>query len=88
MEPGDTEELAIIEGGDYITLVTCTPYGVNSHRLLVRGERREYEEEELMEQTVEREAKKSRTAGLLAAVSAAALAGMLLFSRKKKGKIY
>ena len=49
---------------------------MNSHRLLVRGERREYEEEELMEQTVEREAKKSRTAGLLAAgcaVSAAAL---------------
>lgn len=91
VEPGDTGELAIIEGGGYITLVTCTPYGMNSHRLLVRGERREYEEEELMEQTVEREAKKSRTAGLLAAgcaVSAAALAGMLLFSRKKKGKIY
>ena len=42
MEPGDTGELAIIEGGDYITLVTCTPYGVNSHRLLVRGHRVPY----------------------------------------------
>ena len=31
--------LAIEEGKDYCTLVTCTPYGVNSHRLLVRGHR-------------------------------------------------
>ena len=38
--PEDTEELAIFPGKDYCTLVTCTPYGVNSHRLLVRGERR------------------------------------------------
>lgn len=39
VEPEDTEELAIVEGKDYCTLVTCTPYGVNSHRLLVRGHR-------------------------------------------------
>lgn len=37
--PDETDDLAIVEGCDYCTLVTCTPYGVNSHRLLVRGHR-------------------------------------------------
>ena len=37
--PTDLEELYIKKGKDYCTLVTCTPYGVNTHRLLVRGER-------------------------------------------------
>lgn len=37
--PEETEALAIETGKDYCTLVTCTPYGVNSHRLLVRGRR-------------------------------------------------
>lgn len=40
--PEETESLAIEEGKDLVTLVTCTPYGVNSHRLLVRGEHTEY----------------------------------------------
>ena len=39
VEPHITEDLMIEEGKDYCTLVTCTPYGVNSHRLLVRGTR-------------------------------------------------
>lgn len=39
VEPDDVDDLAIIEGEDYCTLVTCTPYGVNTHRLLVRGKR-------------------------------------------------
>lgn len=37
--PSDTSQLAIEKGKDLVTLVTCTPYGVNSHRLLVRGKR-------------------------------------------------
>ena len=37
--PEETDELAIQPGRDYCTLVTCTPYGVNSHRMLVRGKR-------------------------------------------------
>lgn len=41
--PADLEELYIKKGKDYCTLVTCTPYGVNTHRLLVRGERVENE---------------------------------------------
>ena len=44
--PDETEELAIQEGKDYVTLVTCTPYGVNSHRLLVRGVRTPFDDTE------------------------------------------
>lgn len=39
VKPQNTNDLAIVEGKDYCTLVTCTPYGINSHRLLVRGVR-------------------------------------------------
>lgn len=39
VEPQDTAALEIAEGEDYCTLVTCTPYGINTHRLLVRGHR-------------------------------------------------
>lgn len=39
VEPDDVSALALEEGRDYVTLVTCTPYGVNTHRLLVRGRR-------------------------------------------------
>ena len=39
VEPQETGALRIEEGKDYCTLVTCTPYGINSHRLLVRGHR-------------------------------------------------
>ena len=45
VEPSDTEALSVQEGEDYCTLLTCTPYAVNSHRLLVRGHRIPYEEE-------------------------------------------
>ena len=42
--PENTKELTIVPGKDYVTLVTCTPYAVNTHRLLVRGYRIPYEE--------------------------------------------
>lgn len=42
VEPSETDDLKIVPGYDYATLVTCTPYGINSHRLLVRGIRTEY----------------------------------------------
>lgn len=38
--PEELDRLTIVENEDYITLVTCTPYGINSHRLLVRGSRK------------------------------------------------
>ena len=39
VEPQETAALRVVEGKDYCTLVTCTPYGINTHRLLVRGHR-------------------------------------------------
>lgn len=44
--PEETDDLRIIEGGDYVTLLTCTPYSINTHRLLVRGTRVEYDDSE------------------------------------------
>lgn len=43
VEPHEVQPLYAVEGEDYCTLVTCTPYGVNSHRMLVRGTRIENE---------------------------------------------
>lgn len=58
--PYDTSLLGIVPGEDLCTLVTCTPYGVNTHRLLVRGSRIPYEEAELLvEETAEEEPAKS-----------------------------
>lgn len=44
-EPSETEALRLVDDKDYVTLVTCTPYAINTHRLLVRGERIEYNEQ-------------------------------------------
>ena len=44
--PTDTRLLQIEEGKDYVTLVTCTPFGINTHRLLVRGHRVPYTSEQ------------------------------------------
>lgn len=43
INPDVTEDLRVTKGKDFVTLLTCTPYGVNSHRLLVRGERIPYD---------------------------------------------
>ena len=48
--PHETDALAIVPGEDLVTLVTCTPYGVNSHRLLIRGHRIDYSEEKKAQQ--------------------------------------
>ncbi|CYV48417.1 class C sortase [Streptococcus suis] len=45
VDPSDISSLQIVEGQDYVTLVTCTPYMVNSHRILVRGHRIPYKAE-------------------------------------------
>ena len=58
--PHDTSLLGISSGEDYCTLVTCTPYGVNTHRLLIRGTRIPYEEAEvLVEEVMQEEPPKS-----------------------------
>lgn len=45
IEPTEVETLNIVEEKEYVTLMTCTPYGVNSHRLLVRGVRVPFDDE-------------------------------------------
>lgn len=45
VEPQEIDALTIAEGEDYCTLMTCTPYGINTHRLLVRGRRIENRDE-------------------------------------------
>lgn len=50
VDPDETELLSVVEGEDLVTLLTCTPYGVNTQRLLVRGHRVPYEPEEVAEE--------------------------------------
>lgn len=50
VKPEDTADLAVEDGADLVTLLTCTPYGVNTERLLVRGHRVPYVEEEVKEE--------------------------------------
>ena len=87
-----TGALAIEEGKDYVTLFTCTPYGVNTHRLLVRGVRTEYNGEEERPETPA-----EAVSGLLqdyymffllggVAVTALAIAGIRVLARKKEKK--
>lgn len=46
VEPEEVDDLLIVKGMDYCTLLTCTPYGVNSHRMMVRGHRVENQNKE------------------------------------------
>lgn len=53
VDPADVSNLEIEKGEDYVTLLTCTPYGVNSHRLLVRGTRVPYEPDQESEDSAD-----------------------------------
>lgn len=54
VEPSNVSDFVIVPEKDYITLVTCTPYGINSHRLLVRGVRTDYDiSQEVYEEVIE-----------------------------------
>ena len=57
--PDEMSDLEIVQGKDLRTLVTCTPYGINTHRLLVRGHRTKYIEETVVR--VQKEAEKKET---------------------------
>ena len=78
VEPDHTQDLDVVPGEDLVTLVTCTPYGVNTHRLLVRGHRVEY-----VRQAQEDEARNTVNSvhtryGLWVAVGLGATAGIIL----------
>lgn len=55
VEPEETDSVKIIEGEDYLTLLTCTPYMINSQRLLVRGTRTDAPSEEFLESKKQQE---------------------------------
>ena len=57
--PSEMSDLEVEEGKDLCTLVTCTPYGINTHRLLVRGHRTEYVEETVVQEKQKVEKKKT-----------------------------
>ena len=87
--PEEVDDLAVVAGKDYCTLVTCTPYGVNTHRMLVRGHRIENPEEET-DVVIAAEAQKIPTYYVIPAVGIpllfVALAILLALSGRKKRK--
>ena len=91
VEPTDTRSLAIERGQDYVTLVTCTPYGVNTDRLLVRGHRIDYVEGD--ETTVVDTGFHAKRllwilvqVGTVAAAVGVVALGMWLFNRRQRNK--
>lgn len=89
--PTDTSLLQIEDGRDYVTLVTCTPFGINTHRLLVRGHRIPYEPEKATEaaaQPVASSWTRHYLTGLAAGFGTLAVAGgayYLIRGRKRHG---
>lgn len=92
VEPDETEPLNIVQGKDYVTLLTCTPYGVNSHRLLVRGHRAEYsvtvheEEKEQVRSSVGTNYFLIACMAFLAVIAVTFILFMSLRMKKKVGK--
>ena len=85
VEPEETDTLAVVEGEDLVTLLTCTPYGVNSHRLLVRGHRVPYVPEEVEDESTS--GISLHTSYLLWVVVGVAVTGVVvavLYHREKK----
>ena len=90
--PHDTSLLGISTGEDLCTLITCTPYGINTHRLLVTGSRIAYEEAEtIVEETVLEEQPRSTweekyvagiVAGIFAVLIVALVIGIIIQIRK------
>lgn len=61
IEPTDLNDLMIEKGQDLVTLLTCTPYMVNSHRLLVRGHRIPYEDQDIEKEVKKIDSQKTRS---------------------------
>ena len=84
--PYETDLLEIVPGKDLCTLVTCTPYGINTHRLLVRGSRIPYEEAAVMEEETASTEPSASTwetkyvQGILWGVAAALGAGIIILT--------
>lgn len=90
VEPDELELLAAEPGRDLVTLITCTPYGVNTHRLLVRGERTEYVPEEAQREAsapgVRTDSILYMAVGIIAGLLLLGLALLFFFIWKKRRK--
>ncbi len=87
VKPEQTSALAIQPGQDLVTLVTCTPYGVNTHRMLLRGHRVDYSPPEVTESIASWLANFSRGTLIFAAVmSAVILLAFVVFVRRILGR--
>ena len=89
VKPEDTSALAVEDGQDLVTLLTCTPYGVNTERLLVRGHRVPYVEEEVKEEKTVLSGSSLHTNYLLwvfVGLSVTALFIFVLYLKEKKLK--
>lgn len=81
IEPTETKDLLIVDGMDHVTLMTCTPYGVNSHRLLVRGHRIPYTKEMAQKKAKVDDRKKLKQLLILVAVLIGGLLILWIFYR-------
>ncbi|MDQ0361221.1 class C sortase [Breznakia pachnodae] len=88
IDPEDTQKIKRVDGEDYVTLLTCTPYGVNSHRLLVRGKRVPYDPE--VEKSIDSITSSLFDTNVIVAAIITSVIMLLLIClvlyRKKKGK--
>lgn len=76
--PDELEDLKVVEGMDYVTLITCTPYMINTHRLLVRGERTEIDYQ-TVEQAKKNSYRKNNLKLIFFAVIIISLIGLVIF---------
>lgn len=87
VDPEDTSALAVEDGEDLMTLLTCTPYGVNTQRLMVRGHRVPYEEQAVADEQTPLSGLSLHTNYLLWVVVGIVITGvfiLILFIREKK----
>lgn len=87
VDPEDTSALAVEDGEDLMTLLTCTPYGVNTQRLMVRGHRVPYEEQTVADEQTPLSGLSLHTNYLLWVVVGVVVTGvfiLILFIREKK----
>lgn len=84
--PEKMSDLEIQEGKDLCTLVTCTPYGINTHRLLVRGHRVKYVETKVQEQKEVSKPKTDTRLVIAGAVAGAVVLFIIIFAVRRRRK--
>ena len=84
--PEEMSDLEIQEGKDLCTLVTCTPYGINTHRLLVRGHRVKYVETKVQEQKEVSKPKTDTRLVIAGAVAGAVVLFIIIFAVRRRRK--